>query len=114
MVQSSHASGRKRYGTDSLHGSATTTAAVRRAIQHGKESLRALATRYGIYQKTVQYDDHKQIERHLSNFLSVYNFGHRLKTLNGLIPCEFTCKTWVSQPERFTVTPLHRMPGLNT
>ena len=36
-----------------LHGSATTTAAVRRAIQHSQESLRALAKRYGINQKTV-------------------------------------------------------------
>src|SRR5271156_2291870 len=37
----------------SLHGSATTTAAVRRAIQHSQESLRALANRYGVNQKTV-------------------------------------------------------------
>jgi len=36
-----------------LHGRATTTEAVRRAIQHSQESLRALATRYGINQKTV-------------------------------------------------------------
>ncbi len=36
-----------------LHGSATTTEAVRRAIQHSQESLRALARRYGINQKTV-------------------------------------------------------------
>jgi transposase InsO family protein len=36
-----------------LHGSATTTEAVRRAIQHSEESLRALAKRYGINQKTV-------------------------------------------------------------
>lgn len=36
-----------------LHGSATTTAAVRRAIQHSQESLRALAQRCGINQKTV-------------------------------------------------------------
>ena len=36
-----------------LHGSATTTEAVRRAIQHSQESLRALATRYGVNQKTV-------------------------------------------------------------
>jgi hypothetical protein len=35
------------------HGSATTTAAVRRAIQHSQESLRTLAKRYGINQKTV-------------------------------------------------------------
>ena len=36
-----------------LHGSATTTEAIRRAIQDSQESLRALAKRYGINQKTV-------------------------------------------------------------
>jgi transposase len=36
-----------------LHGSATTTEAIRRAIQHSQESLRALSKRYGINQKTV-------------------------------------------------------------
>ena len=36
-----------------LHGCATTTEAVRRAIQHSQESLRALAKRYGINPKTV-------------------------------------------------------------
>ena len=36
-----------------LHGSATTTEAIRRAIQHSQESLRALSRRYGINPKTV-------------------------------------------------------------
>ncbi len=36
-----------------LHGSATTTEAVRRAIQDSQESPRALAKRYGINPKTV-------------------------------------------------------------
>ena len=36
-----------------LHGSATTTEAVRRAIQHSQESLIALAKRYSINPKTV-------------------------------------------------------------
>src|SRR5246500_4681134 len=36
-----------------LRGSATTTAAIRRAIHHSQESLRTLAKRYGINQKTV-------------------------------------------------------------
>jgi transposase InsO family protein len=36
-----------------LHGSATTTEAVRRAIQHSQESLRTLSRRYGINHKTV-------------------------------------------------------------
>ncbi len=35
------------------HGSATTTEAIRRAIQHSQESLRALSRRYGINPKTV-------------------------------------------------------------
>src|ERR1041385_3133614 len=36
-----------------LHGSARTTAAVRRAIQHSQESLRVLAKRHGVNPKTV-------------------------------------------------------------
>ena len=36
-----------------LHGSATTTEAIRRAIQNSQESLRALAKRHGVNQKTV-------------------------------------------------------------
>jgi transposase InsO family protein len=36
-----------------LHGSARTTEAIRRAIQHSQASLRALAKRYGITPKTV-------------------------------------------------------------
>ena len=36
-----------------LHGSATTTEAIRRAIRHSEASLRTLAKRYGINQKTV-------------------------------------------------------------
>jgi transposase InsO family protein len=36
-----------------LHGSARTTAAVRRAIQHSQESLNTLAERYDINPKTV-------------------------------------------------------------
>jgi hypothetical protein len=36
-----------------LHGSARRTAAVRRAIQHSQESLKARAVRHGINPKTV-------------------------------------------------------------
>src|SRR5215213_3526382 len=36
-----------------LHGSATTTEAIRRAIQNSQESLRALSKRYNINQKTA-------------------------------------------------------------
>ena len=37
-----------------LHGSATTTEAVRRAIQPRQESVRALAPRHGLSPTTVQ------------------------------------------------------------
>ena len=36
-----------------LHGSATTTEAIRRAIQHSQESLMVLAKRHGVNPKTV-------------------------------------------------------------
>jgi transposase InsO family protein len=66
---------------------------------------------------TVQryyYDSHKQLRRHLDDFVNAYNFGRRLKTLKGLTPFEFICKTWTSQPERFNLNPLQQMPGLNS
>ena len=37
-----------------LHGSATTTETIRRALQRSEESVRALARRYGISPTTVQ------------------------------------------------------------
>jgi len=64
--------------------------------------------------KRYHYDSHDQLERHLADFVSAYNFGRRLKTLKGLTPYEFICKHWTSEPERFTLNPIHQMPGLNT
>ena len=70
-----------------------------------------------IKEATVQrfhYDSHQQLAQHLDDFVNAYNFGRRLKTLKGLTPYEFVCKAWTSQPERFTLNPLHQMPGLNS
>jgi transposase InsO family protein len=64
--------------------------------------------------KRYHYDDHAQLERHLNDFVGAYNFGRRLKTLKGLTPYEFICKCWTSEPKRFTIDPIHNMPGLNT
>jgi hypothetical protein len=64
--------------------------------------------------KRYHYDDHAQLERHLGNFVGAYKFGRRLKTLKGLTPYEFICKCWTSEPKRFTIDPIHHMPGLNT
>jgi transposase InsO family protein len=70
-----------------------------------------------IKEATVQrfhYDDHPQLETHLADFINAYNFGRRLKTLKGLTPYEFICKSWTSEPNRFRLDPIHQMPGLNT
>jgi hypothetical protein len=174
-----------------LHGSARTTEAVRRAIQHSQESLRTLSRRYGVNPKTIakwrararlptgapgrrtrarpcsrrnralaggrghrrrlptphalaaqipdlirdrahepnhqepapeggdatvkrfHYESHDQLRQHLADFVQAYNFGRRLKTLKGLTPYEFICEQWTSEPKRFSLNPLHQMPGLN-
>jgi transposase InsO family protein len=64
--------------------------------------------------KRYHYDSHDQLRRHLGDFISAYNFARRLKTLSGLTPYEYICKIWTNAPQRFTVNPLHQMPGLNT
>jgi transposase InsO family protein len=64
--------------------------------------------------KRFHYDDHDQLRNHLANFISAYNFGRRLKTLKGLTPYEFICKCWTSEPDSYTLNPIHQMPGLNT
>ena len=64
--------------------------------------------------KRYYYDSHEQLRRHLDDFVSAYTFSRRLKTLKGLTPYEFICKTWTAEPKRFTLNPIHQMPGLNT
>jgi transposase InsO family protein len=64
--------------------------------------------------RRYHYDSHDQLRQHLSDFVTVYNFARRLKTLKGLTPYEFICKRWTLEPERFRLNPLHQMPGLNT
>jgi transposase InsO family protein len=60
------------------------------------------------------YETHDQLRKHLNDFVTAYNLGRRLKTLKGLSPYEYICKTWIQQPDRFTLNPIHQMPGLNT
>jgi transposase InsO family protein len=63
--------------------------------------------------KRYHYGSHNELRQHLADFVAAYNFGRRLKTLKGLTPYEFICKQWTTKPERFTLNPLHQMPGLN-
>jgi transposase InsO family protein len=64
--------------------------------------------------KRYHYDSHGQLRQHLADFVSAYNFARRLKTLKGLTPYEFICKTWLKEPQRFRFDPVHQMPGLNS
>ena len=64
--------------------------------------------------KRFHYEHHDQLRAHLADFVAAYNFGRWLKTLKGLTPYEFICKAWTTDPQRFTLDPLHQMPGLNT
>jgi len=63
--------------------------------------------------KRYHYKSHDQLRQHLSDFVTAYNFTRRLKTLKGLTPYEYICKLWTTEPQRFTLNPLHQMPGLN-
>ena len=63
--------------------------------------------------KRFHYDNHDQLRQHLDDFMAAYNFGRRLKTLNGLTPYEYICKVWTKHPNRFRLDPIHQMPGLN-
>ena len=64
--------------------------------------------------KRYHYDRHEQLESHLADFINAYNYGRRLKTLNGLTPYEFIVRTWTNEPKRFKLDPIHQMPGRNT
>lgn len=66
-----------------LHGSARTTAAVRRAIQRSQESLRTLAKRHGVNSRTIAkwrnyYETHDHLRERLANFVAAYNCAKRL------------------------------------
>jgi hypothetical protein len=62
--------------------------------------------------KRYHYDRHQQLEAHLADFITAYNFARRLKTLKGLTPYEFICQRWTKEPERFMLNPIQQMPGL--
>jgi Integrase core domain len=63
--------------------------------------------------KRYFYETHDQLRAYLRDFVDAYNFARRLKTLRGLTPYEFMCKAWTSQPQRFTISPLQKTPGLS-
>ena len=118
-----------------LHGSARTTAAVPRAIQHSQESLNKLAKRYNINPKTVakwkkptHVDDafmgpkqpHSTLLTPEQEAACIAFRKHTLLPLDdclyalqGLTPYEFIIQCWQSQPERFKLNPSHHIVELN-
>ena len=64
--------------------------------------------------RRYHYDSHDQLRQHLHDFIDAYNFARRLKALGGLTPYEYCCRCWTSEPDRFIISPIHQMPGLNT
>ncbi|MGY4286398.1 transposase [Bradyrhizobium sp. LM2.7] len=100
-----------------LHGCATTTEAVRRAIQNSQESLRALAKRYGINQKTVaKWKQRKSVadlptgpKEAKSNVLSIEEqaiiIAFRRHTLLPLDDCLHALQPTIPH---LTRSPLHR------
>jgi hypothetical protein len=64
-------------------------------------------------EKVSFYDNHDQLCCHLFDFLDADNYACRLRTLNGLTPYEYICKTWTSEPERVILNPIHQMLRLN-
>ena len=64
--------------------------------------------------KRYYYETHDQLRSHLTDFIMAYNFGRRLKTLKGLSPYQYLCSVWIKEPNRFTLDPIHQMPGLNS
>ncbi|TDX28259.1 hypothetical protein EV657_11287 [Rhodovulum visakhapatnamense] len=60
------------------------------------------------------HDSHDQLRPHLADLMAAYSFARRLKTIDGLTPCEYICKIRTSEPDRFILNPIHEMPGLNT
>ena len=64
--------------------------------------------------KRFHDENHDQLRTHLADFMAAYNFARRLKKLSGLTPYQYIAKIWTSEPDQFSVDPIHQMPGLNT
>ena len=64
--------------------------------------------------KRYLYDTHSQLKAHLTDFLRAYNFARRLKTLNGLTPYEYLCKTLDANPRTIYSQPNPSKAGTNS
>jgi hypothetical protein len=68
-----------------------------------------------IKEATVKrYHCRQQFEVHLTNFVSVCNFGRRRKTFKDLTPYGFICKVWTEERKQFSLNPSHQRPRLDS
>ena len=108
-----------------LHGSATTTEAILRAIQHSQASLRALAKRYGVNPKTVAKwkarcsgsDLPTRTKQPRSTVLSVEEeavvVAFRRHTLLPLDDCLYALQPTVPASDALVPTPVSPVPGIS-
>ena len=64
--------------------------------------------------RRCHHASHDDLRRHVQLFLDAHDHARRLKALRGLTPYEFTCQTWIREPDRFRADPSHNTPGLNS
>ena len=57
------------------------------------------------------YETHDQLRAHLRDFVDAYNFARRLKTSPHL---HVSAKPGLHSRKDFTMSPLQKMPGLNS
>lgn len=58
------------------------------------------------------YESHTHLRRHFRTFLETYNFERRLKTLGGLTPYEYICRSWRNNAGRFRSNPVRQRPEI--
>lgn len=68
----------------------------------------ARGTIFLLYVKRFRHQDRHQLRAHLSDYQAANNYARRLKTLNGLTPCEYIWKIRTSAPEIFQPDPIPR------
>ena len=63
--------------------------------------------------KTYHYDNLEQLQQHLKQFMLVYNFAKKLKSLKFKTPFEFIIEQYKIHPKLFHQNPYHYSRGLN-
>lgn len=64
--------------------------------------------------KSFHYAPINELRRHVSDWLTAYNFAKQLKALEFRTPYEAVEELWKSKPDIFIVKPNHHMLGLDT